>query len=333
MPKESVTLIGLNDRSAWEAATLDALPGQTWGHAAGLAEDGLVPQLAVVQAGASRMILPFHQRVFGGHVDIATLPGLSGALLQPDDAAPLAVWAAYAARQGWVAGYLQLSALNGALQIGPPDRIWSHNSLFVFDLDDWDISASVGYKMRRNLKAGDRMGAALVTDLPRLAGAFYPLHAGILARWGDVPDFSERAVARWFAEPGIIAFGAEMGGEIVNIQIGRRCGNWADLHLAGATEAGRSLQAWVIWQAAETLRREGVGYFNIGGYGEAGDGLHRMKARYGAAEHPLRAVLQIYDPPRFARLCQEADADPLAAYFPPYRARALPRAAPPATVG
>lgn len=320
MPEPTITLIPFAYRAAWQAATAGALPGQSWGHAAGLAADGLLPELAVVRAGGGQMILPFHRRSFQDATDIATLPGLSGAWIEAQTSAPLEAWSDFARDQGWVSGYIQLSALNDDLAVTPPDVIGVRNALYVFELETWNIETSVGHNMRRSLKAGQRIGARLISDPATLAPLFHGLHAGHLARKSSRPDFSPKAIDQWFAELGIIAFGAEVAGQIVSIHMGRRQGDWADLHLAGATEAGRALQAWLIWQAIEFLRGDGVRFLNIGGYGRAGDGLHWMKARFGAVEHPLRSVRQIYNPAQFARLCHSNGADPAAAYFPPYRA-------------
>ena len=165
MTDDTITLIALADRPAWELATRAALPGQSWGHAAGLAADGYKPELAVVRAQGAKLILPFHRRDADGAVDIATLPGLSGAMVAGDTFAPLAAWSRFAARQGWVAGYIQLSPENDALQVPPPDVCKTSNVLYVFDSHDWSIETSIGHNMRRNLKAGDRIGAQLVTDV------------------------------------------------------------------------------------------------------------------------------------------------------------------------
>ncbi len=323
MADETITLIPFSDRLAWTRATAQALPGQSWGHAAGLAADGMMPELAIVTAQGAQMILPFHRRSFDGTTDIATLPGLSGALITPSHQAPLAAWSRYAEMQGWVAGYIQVSPLNDDLAVPAPDTCLSTNALYVFDLQNWDIDRSVGYKMRRNLKAGNRIGAQLVADPALLAPCFHALYTDHLARVGGHPSVTAKVLDRWFAEPGIIAFGAMLDGRIVNIQMGRRQGDWADLHLAGSLAEGRDLQAWLIWQAIESLRQDGVRWFNIGGYGQQGDGLHWMKARFGATEHPLRSVRQIYDPQRFARLCAQTGTDPADRFFPPYRAPGL----------
>lgn len=328
MSDDLVTLIPFDDRAAWEIAAAGAMPSQSWGHAAGLHANGLIPELAVVWSQGATMLLPFHRRPFDDAADIATLPGLSGALITPTSAAPLAAWARFAQRQGWVCGYIQLSPENDALQVPAPDQIASSNSLYVIDLETWDIDASIGYSMRRKLKAGARAAAAFVTDPSRLAAAFPALYIDLLARAGGRAEFTDAALERWFQEPGLIAFGAETNGQIVNAQIGRRHGIWADFHLSGTTAQGRELQAWVIWKSIEALRETGVRFLNIGGYGAPGDGLHLAKSRFGAVEHPLRSLRQVYDPKRFSELCAKAGAEMASPFFPPYRAkRADPRPA------
>lgn len=317
-----ITLIGLHERAAWEAATAQqGLPSQTWAYAWGLAAEGIEPQLAVVRASGAEMLLPFVERPIGGHVDVATLPGLSGALLRGDGDAPLATWSAFARRRGWVSGYIQLACANEQLTVAPPDTIRAHNAHFVFDMKSWDFRTSVGANMRRTLTAGERVGAQLVTDRDRLADAFPELYRQSMARAGD-HGFGDEALARWFADPDAVAFGVEVSGVIEAAHLGRARGSAAELHLAGASDKGRHLQAWLIRRAAETLRASGVRYIDIGGYGRHGDGLHAMKRRLGIAELPMRSLRQVYDPKAFAELCAATGADPGASYFPPYRALA-----------
>ncbi len=316
-----VRVLTLADRAAWEAAAAEGLPAQSWGHAAGLAAGGWRPELAVVTVGGGRMLIPFHRRRWGGAVDIATLPGLSGVRITGEPLTLLRAWTDHARAEGWVAGYLQLGpelALPETLE-GVPGRVVAHNALFVLDLERWDIGRSVGVNMRRTIRLGDRAGAGFVTDPARIAAVFPALHRQTLGRSGSAEMFGDAVIDRWCAEPGVLAFGAEIGGEIVAAQIGRAAGGWADLHLAGATEAGRPLQAWLIARAAAECRARGLSHANIGGYGVAGDGLHRMKARLGARELPLQSLRQVYDTDRFAALCVAAGADPADGYFPPYR--------------
>jgi Acetyltransferase (GNAT) domain len=324
MPKmrdATITLIDHADRAAWHAATAaHGLPGQSWGHAAGLAADGYVPELAVVQTPDATLTLPFHRRSFGGQTDIATLPGLSAATVHPTSDAPFLAWSDFARHQGWVSGYLQLSATTLAPRLPPPDQVMEHNALFLFDLATWSIEASVSANMRRSMRSGDRSGAVLVSDPARVAPAFSALHTLTRQRSGDGPAFGPKALETWFADPQSVAFGVEVEGKIVAAHLGRVAGGWADLHLAGANDAGRPLQAWLIWQALEHLRSRGISHVNIGGYGQYGDGLHMMKRRLGATERPLQSLRQIYRSDVYARLCAEAGTGAATNYFPAYRA-------------
>jgi hypothetical protein len=321
----AITILTIRDRAAWETAAAGALPGQQWSHAAGLAADGWDPRLAVVEAGAGRMLLPFHLRRWGEAMDIATLPGLSGALIEGDAVAPLREWEAHAKAQGWVAGYLQLSALNedlpdAAVAAEGLGEVRAHNALFIFDLATWDAETSPGPKMRnRAIRLGHRAGAVLVTDRTRIAGVFEELHRTTLARTDTRQDFGGAAIGEWLASPEALAFGVEVDGRIMAVQIGRRAGDWGDLHLAGAREEGRHFQPWLFAAELTECRAMGLRWVNIGGYGTAGDGLHQMKARLGAREAPLRSLRQVYDRARFAALCAATGADPGDAYFPPYR--------------
>lgn len=326
MREADIRLLTVADRAAWEAETAEGLPAQTWGHAAGLAAGGWRPELAVIRAGGGRMVVPFHRRAWGGAVDVATLPGLSGLSVEGEPLALVRAWAALAREQGLVASYLQLGPLApplpDPLPLGEGEgraRVVAHNALFVIAAESWDITRSVGVNMRRTIRLGERMGAEFVTDPARIAPVFAALHAQTLARGETAPLFAEAVIAAWFATPGALAFGAALDGEIVAAQLGRAGGGWADLHLAGASEAGRPLQAWLIARAAAACGAAGLTRVNIGGYGVAGDGLHRMKARMGAAEVPLRSLRMVHDPARFAALCSAAGADPEDGYFPPWR--------------
>jgi hypothetical protein len=323
MSDDSVTLIPFDDRAAWERAAANALPAQNWGHAAGLAAEGMAPELAVVRAQGATMILPFHKRQFRGQIDITTLPGLSGALIRPDSTAPLQLWRFYARSRGWVAGYLQLSADNAALLPDAPDMRVSKNEYFLFDLNEWQIERSIGHNMRKSLRRAQRDGAVLVTDQARLWAAFPGLHAQSMQMVGAQPAYGPAVLDAWAGSSSVHLFGGEVAGEL---QIAVLCvvgGDRAEGYLTGASPKGRSLHAWIFWQAAEWFSREGLREFNIGGYGVHGDGLHQMKARLVSRAVPLASVLQVYDQARYDQLCAQTGADPASSYFPQYRDPAL----------
>lgn len=327
----SVTIIGLDDPRAWEAASAEGLPSHSWHYAAGYAQAGLDPALAVVSAGDARMILPFHRRRWGEHVDVATLAGLSGALILPcaADARPLFdLWRGHARSQGWVTGYLQLSTRNPGALAPEGDVIATDNAMFEFDLRNWRFDHDVSRKARYNFRIGDRLGARLITQGAELEAAVLDLYPRAMRRLGGVTIAAE-TVRTWLADPGIRLFGAVVEGRIEAIELGRQRGDQAELHLAGSTDFGRQLHSWLIWQAAEWFRDQGARDFNIGGYMHPGDGLHDMKRRLATVERPLRSLRQVYRPDVFAALCAEAGVDPGMTYFPAYRVSARQRGAAP----
>lgn len=321
MSDVSLTLIGLNDPEAWARAAADGLPSHSWHYAAGLACYGLDPRLAIVQAQGARLILPYQLRRWDGFADVATLPGLSGALVLPAmaDARPLlALWRAHAQAQGWVSGYLQLSPRNPDLIAPEADRIAAHNALFEFDLTTWNFERHIRKKVRWALRVGEREGARLVTEGAALQQAVLRLYPQAMKRLGG-EIFPEETLRAWFQDPAIRLFGAEIEGRIEAVELCRQRGDQAELHLAGSSQRGRGLHGWLIWQMAEWFRDRGVRDFNIGGYGREGDGLHEMKRRLGTLERPMRALRQVYDPAAYARLCAKAGADSDQSYFPAYR--------------
>ncbi|SMY07366.1 hypothetical protein [Flavimaricola marinus] len=322
MSDDKITVFGLADRAGWEAATAgpDAMPSHDWAYAAGLAVAGIEPQLAVVEADGARMILPFFERRWNDTTDIATLPGLSGAVIPSDGAAPLSLWRDYAAERGWVCGYLQISVTTTMPAVAPPDRVQAHNALYVFDLTDWDIHHSLGHNMRKTYRRATRDGVAFTTDQSRLAAAFPALHVEAMARAGEGPVFPVEVLSHWAKAANVVFIGGELDGEIVVAGMCRKHGPMIEGHLAGSTEAGRGLHAWMFLESAQWFAQQGALSYNIGGYGRPGDGLHLMKSRLGAIEHPLRSLCQIYRPDLFSELCRDAGADPQARYFPPYRA-------------
>jgi hypothetical protein len=337
MQDASLTLIGVDEPEAWDRATADGLPSHSWHYAAGLAKAGMAPQLAIIRAKDVRLILPFHLRRWGPHTDVATLPGLSGALILPlaADALPLLdLWGAHARAQGWVTGYLQLSPRNPKLIAPPADAIAAHNVLFEFDLARWQFDRDVRKKVRWALRNGDRDGARLITSGPAMEEAVLRLYPEAMQRL-DGEIFPPSTLRTWFADPGLRLFGAELDGRIEAVELCRLRGVQAELHLAGSTLRGRSLHGWLIWQMAEWFRDQGAAVFNIGGYGVEGDGLHDMKRRLGTIEQPMRSLRQIYRPDLYVRLCERAGTNPDQLYFPAYR-RGVPPSdpdAPPDLIG
>jgi hypothetical protein len=318
---DDVVIISLDEKDRWDAEYNEGgLPSQSWNYAWGLSASGFKPQLAVVKSKEARMLLPFFERSYMGTTDVATVPGLSGALIVPSASAPLAVWAEFAASRGWVAGYIQLAA-GLALDSTPRgSHLASHNSMFVFDLQEWDIYQSVSRKFRKqHIYEGRRRSAILVEDRARLAERLRSLYPEYLRRIGVTQGFADESIQRWIADPCAYALGAQVGETIEAIHLGRINRPYAEWHIAATSEHGRSLGAWIVWNAMDRLKKMEVRYFNIGGGIRANDGLHDYKSRFGAIEMSLVSVRQIYDPRRYDELCAQSGIRAGSGWFPAYR--------------
>ncbi len=315
-----VTVLTLADAAAWDAAHAEGgLPSQSHGYASGLAAAGLDPRLAVIEAGGARMLLPFVERPFGDHADIATIPGLSGASLSADSLAPLALWSDHARAQGWVSGYIQLALDNHGLQALDPDHITAHNVMIRFDLATWDIATSVNSSTRKTITKPDRQGVTFIADTARLLGPFLDLYYPAMERLGATSVFPPATIETWAETGALELFGAEVEGRIEAAYLTHRHGAYADGHLAATSEAGRRLSVWMFWRMAEHYRAAGVRHFNIGGAGRPGDSIHWTKSRFNADEFPLLSVRQVYDRATYDALCQAAGDRLNPNRFPPYR--------------
>jgi hypothetical protein len=96
-------------------------------------------------------------------------------------------------------------------------------------------------------------------------------------------------------------------------------GATAEFHLAGSSRRGRPLSALLYVAAIERLRDRGVTRYNLGGGGEPSDGLFMFKRWLGAYPVPMQSIRQIYDPVRYAALCDLARAPRETSWFPAYR--------------
>ncbi|MFS8063160.1 MAG: GNAT family N-acetyltransferase [Luteimonas sp.] len=318
---DDVDIIPLADRERWtRAQQSDGLPGQAWSYAHALQASGIEPQLAVVRAGGARMLLPFFERSWHGHRDIATLLGLSGASVNPASAAPIALWSAFATARGWVAGYLHFG---NDLPTVPATlaSVLATNTVYELDLTRDDPFAAASAIVRRKLRKADAAGAELVDTPEELEVALPRLYREAAWRQGASSAYAlpDKTLRRWVRAPDILALGVRVGGAIEAISLFPFAGAHAEYHINASSEAGRSFSTWLIGEAVGRLRQRGVAWLNIGGGLEAGDPLDHYKARFQGQPRQVHTVGQIYDQRRYAALCEQASADPrVAGWFPAY---------------
>lgn len=321
---EDITVLSLADRERWEAEHKeDGLPSQSWNYAFALQASGFDTRLAIVRSGSSRMLLPYFERSFMGTTDIATIPGLSGASIEPPSSAPLSLWHEYATSRGWVAGYVQLALGFEHPPITELGEVVEHNAVFVLDLRIPDILQTFSANVRRKIREAERGGAILVDDPAALADRLTQLYPQAMMRLSGDGQFLPESFQRWSRDPGCISIGARMGDEIEAVHLYRVAGTHAEGALAATTERARGLGTWIIWNAIVRLRQMGIHTLNIGGGGQVGDGIYQSKQRFNVAPTPLRSLRQIYDRRRYDELCERVGVPASVTYFPAYRAVSL----------
>ena len=76
-----------------------------------------------------------------------------------------------------------------------------------------------------------------------------------------------------------------------------------------------------MWAGVTELRSLGVPILNLGGGVQVGDGIAKLKQRFGAAEHELGALRLVFQPDVYGELCGSRTAV-RDSYFPAYLAPA-----------
>lgn len=316
---DEITVLSLDDRQRWETVQEKALPSQTWSYAAGLADSGFCPKLAIVKCQGSRMLLPFAERSWSGASDVATLPGLSGASIYPPSAAPLELWRNYAGHRGWVSGYLQLSPFTAALSDLPPQtELVERATVLTLNPSQWELAKTPSLIIRRKVAAATLAGATCVLDKLSVAEALLRLCPLTAHRFGVELLFGASTLTRWALDPSNLVIGLMAHGEIQAVHLIQVWNGQAELHLVGDTELGRQMSALLHVLAIEQLKIRGVQCYNLGGAARDG-GLFRFKTWLGGVARPMLALQQVYDASRYEALCARAGIVRSESWFPAYR--------------
>lgn len=322
---ESIRIIPLSDQDAWsEAVAAFGRPSHAWAYQRAISRVGAEAQLALVESGSSRMILPFVEREWHGSVDIATPIGLSGASIEGPGSAPLELWRDYARGRGWVAGYIQLADDVASDIVANGDPVIEGNEVFLLDIGGSDPVARASEIVRRKLRRANRAGATLVLERSELASSLVRLYPSSMERLGASDGYlHDQAGLRTLASaPDVLVVGAALAGAIESVSVFLHSGHRAEYACNGCTERGRELAAWLIVEAIVRLREMGVTELNLGGGIAPGDGLHQFKARFNGRPRPIRSIRQVYDRDRYLQLCADQAVDPQGDWFPAYRASA-----------
>lgn len=325
---EDVEVLTLSQAGQWREAHRDGgLPSQSWEYARALNASGIEPKLAVVRARGARMLLPFHERDWLGNIDIATLVAACGASITPLSTAPLRLWHEFAASNGWVAGYIQLSTSTELRKDDIPGNLVDLNEWFVLDVASDTPPRPFATLIRRKINRAVRDQAVLVEQRQLLARECNRMYPGTMRRVGAGPmyNFAEETIDRWVNDPAALVLGAELAGRVESVSVFLVYGDQAEYLLNASSERGRSLTAWLISSAISRLGDMGVRQLHLGGGVRRNDGLHEFKRKFRGTPKALQAIRQVYDRDRFDFLCAQAGVHPGNSQFhPAYRTAAPP---------
>jgi hypothetical protein len=321
--KDRVEVIGVEDRDRWERATSGAgFPSQSWAYAWGLSASGVDPKLGVVHAGGAILLIPFVERAWRGHRDIATFHSMSGASVRPQSTAPFILWHEFAREKGWLSGYLQMAPYDDFLLDVPGATVLPRNHAFFFDVVAEGFVERASRTIRTKIRMADQMGMRPVVGHDNNAEALTRLYPECMQRLNAAQTyrFSETTLDRWACDSACLLLGAERGNGIEAVSLFRSHGGIAEAQLYASTPECRSLQPWLISQSLPLLRERGAHTLNFGGAEPGQDGLYGHKTRFHGSLRPTKAVCQVYDAALFNELCAAAPAGD-ASYFPKYRMR------------
>ena len=273
-----------------------------------------------------RVVCPIAERGLGDQVDIVTPYGFGGFALNGDWGQFPEDWGEFARARGWVSGYLGLNPLLCEPRGFALEEVHVHNRLFVMDLSGSgaDLRQRLSKNRRRELRNWPSVAAHLEDDRTRLSDFLLSTHADFFARKGagSATDFDQRTIAAIAALGDVLMVGAGRGGRVESVAVFGHTPHCADYLFNVSAPGGERDTAHLVWWAVERLRELGIERLNLGGGVREGDGVAEFKRSFGAGQHRLVSLRQVYRPAAYEDLCREAGVDPdrRSGYFPPYRA-------------
>jgi hypothetical protein len=265
------------------------------------------------------MIAALERRAIENHEDIKTLVGLSGAYIDRPQAALFGAWREFAARRGWVSGYLQLNALVDSANCVDPSELGISNAVEILNLRKFD-EAALSARMKEKIAAPTIGGWHLTTDRARIAHVLPELYGATLSRVSAGRDyqFSQKTLLGLASMSSAFVVGAERDGRIEAAVLFLGGATQAEYAVHASTDAAIGCSAMLIASAIAHFKAAGKSVLNLGGGARPDDGLHNFKKRFGGKTYPVASARQIYDAGAYLRL---AGSRTNAAWFPAYRAK------------
>jgi hypothetical protein len=326
-------LVPLDRRDRWAERLegIDHAFAHTWESCHAMHQTtGHPTSLYCFEADGIRAVVPLAEREYEGAIDVVTPYGMSGFAANGEHPAFLDAWDSFTRERGWVCGYIGLNPLLERSGFSRPDERYTHNEIYVLDLnrDELVLASGLSENRRRQIRAWRDGPFALTRDRTRLA-EFVHVHAADFFRSRGASGVYSFTATTWQSlsnAPNVIMLGAEREGAIVAVTLLAHATRVGDYLFNFSTDDGTEASAPLLWFGALELRALGVTRLNLGGGIRHGDGVASFKQRFGARALPLPALKQVYDPGRYELLCKNAGANPAdrSGFFPPYRAPRTP---------
>lgn len=324
------TLIGLSDELRWREALCGIPHGiaHTWEYWYAMhLTTGLDMFLYSFSDGDARFVCPFAERSYRGTTDIVSPPGLAGFAGSGSSSRLLERWNAMTTERGYVCGFIGLHPVlaDPAWFRGWPICVYSAAYSLDLTLPIDEIKVRMSENRKRDLQRADREGVHVWVGTPPVKDYFIQHFDEAFQRRRFVSAHYLSASSRSFfcSLDNFLLVGAGRN------QVEAVTGFGLTPHIADGLynvsfSPRTSFSTVLIWAAIQELKERGVPFLNLGGGIQPDDGIARYKQYLGTTARPLACLKYVFDPARFAHLCQfsvmdSSDAD-AGAFFPPYHA-------------
>lgn len=261
---------------------------------------------------------PVGEREWGGERDLFTPVGFSGfAAARPLPVDFSSRWSAFAAAQGYVAGYFALHPLFG--QPTAHSGLISDNELFVLDVSAGpdEVLRRCDRSVRRAVKASEAAGLRLVECRQALTKFVLEYYNPCLTALGARVLWSPATLVEMCADPDLMMVGVEDAAGVCAAHTFGVAGQSAEFHLHLSVREGRRHTAAMICQGLRRLASAGVARVNLGGGIVRGDSVAQSKRKFHPQSLPFLRARELYRPQKYRELCERAGVDPETSRFHP----------------
>lgn len=318
------TLIPLDAPGEWRDALTGIAHnfGHTWENCHAVALTTRLPTyLWHLECEGVRVVCPFFERSWQGHVDIAKPFGFSGFVGTSTCPDLARLWRDFARERGYVCGYLGLDPIFQAPGRFDASEVSQYDSVHVIDLSasDEEMWSRLSHNRQYDFRNWQGTSSRIVTARKELAPFFVEQYRPYVERKGAQSHYLfERDTLEFLCGlDNVLMAGIGTTGEISAVMLFVHTAHMSEALLTAYLPGSPSFTGELIWFGAHALKKAGAKAMNVGG-GSAG--IHEFKRSLGCIERPLHCLRQVYDADKYRRLCAaQGISDSSGGYFPAYR--------------